>query len=76
MQIANAPCVYAHSQFGTKVMEPKPVLKALPPLFDTKDGKARDKVKELVVRVLCVLRPAFPDCVPECVTGDCDTLCM
>lgn len=28
---------------------PQPVLKALPPLFESKDGKARDKVKELVV---------------------------
>ncbi len=37
-------------------MDPKPVLKALPPLFETKDGKARDKAKELVVSVCCIVK--------------------
>eukprot|EP00798_Chlamydomonas_sp_ICE-L_P001437 gene1437-32811_t len=39
------------SLFGAKVITPQPVLKALPKLFETKDGKARDKVKDLVVEM-------------------------
>lgn len=36
-------------QFGAKVVPHQPILKAVPSLFESKDGKARDKVKELVV---------------------------
>jgi len=39
------------NQFGTKVMMPQPILKALPPLFDSKDAKIRAKVKELVAEL-------------------------
>ncbi len=41
--------------FGAKVVPANTVLKALPPLFESKDAKARDKVKEIVVgcRALC-----------------------
>jgi len=39
------------NQFGTKVVPPQPILKSLPPLFDTKDAKIRDKVKELVAEL-------------------------
>ena len=39
------------NQFGTKVMTPQPILKALPPLFDSKDAKIRAKVKELVAEL-------------------------
>ena len=38
-------------QFGTKVMTPQPILKSLPPLFDSKDAKIRAKVKELVAEL-------------------------
>ncbi len=38
------------SFFGAKVVPPQQVMKALPKLFETKDGKARDKVKDVVVR--------------------------
>lgn len=41
----------AVSLFGTKVMLPQPILKALPPLFDSKDAKIRSKVKELVAEL-------------------------
>lgn len=37
------------SAFGTKTVPPQPVFKALPALFESKDGKAREKVKDLVV---------------------------
>lgn len=37
--------------FGTKVMTPQPILKALPPLFDSKDAKIRAKVKEMVAEL-------------------------
>jgi cytoskeleton-associated protein 5 len=39
------------SVFGTKVVDPKPLFKALPSLFESKDGKAREKVKDLLVRL-------------------------
>ena len=38
------------SAFGTKVVPPQATFKALPALFESKDGKAREKVKDLVVR--------------------------
>ena len=38
------------SSFGTKVVLPQSTFKALPVLFETKDGKAREKVKDLLVR--------------------------
>ena len=38
------------SLFGTKVIVAQPVFKAVPGLFESKDGKARDKVKELLVQ--------------------------
>ena len=38
------------SAFGTKVVPPQATFKALPSLFESKDGKAREKVKDLVVR--------------------------
>ncbi|GAX77872.1 hypothetical protein CEUSTIGMA_g5314.t1 [Chlamydomonas eustigma] len=41
----------AYSLFGTKTIPPQPILKALPALFDSKDGKAREKVKDLVVEL-------------------------
>ena len=37
------------SAFGTKVVPPQATFKALPSLFESKDGKAREKVKDLVV---------------------------
>ena len=42
--------VSVRSFFGAKVVPPQLVMKALPKLFETKDGKARDKVKDVVVR--------------------------
>lgn len=50
--LASVDVVYqCVSQFGTKVMSPQPILKALPPLFDSKDAKIRAKVKELVAEL-------------------------
>ncbi|CAD7700615.1 unnamed protein product [Ostreobium quekettii] len=41
----------AVSTFGTKVVPPQPILKALPPLFESRDAKAREKVKALVAEL-------------------------
>lgn len=41
---------HACSLFGHRVVTPQPIIKALPALFESKDGKAREKVKEIVVR--------------------------
>lgn len=37
------------SLFGTKVIVPQPIIKAIPGVADSKDGKAREKAKELTV---------------------------
>ncbi|GIL58886.1 hypothetical protein Vafri_13702 [Volvox africanus] len=37
--------------FGHRVVPPQPIMKALPSLFDSKDGKAREKVKDIVVEL-------------------------
>lgn len=37
--------------FGVKVVKPQPVLKALSPLFDSKDAKIREFAKQLVVEL-------------------------
>lgn len=37
------------SAFGPKVVPVRPLFGALPALFEVKDGKARDKVKEITV---------------------------
>ncbi|KXZ46795.1 TOG1 protein [Gonium pectorale] len=37
--------------FGHRVVAPQPIIKALPALFESKDGKAREKVKEIVVEL-------------------------
>ncbi|KAG2440105.1 hypothetical protein HXX76_004219 [Chlamydomonas incerta] len=37
--------------FGHRVVTPKPIIVALPALFESKDGKAREKVKEIVVEL-------------------------
>eukprot|EP00198_Chlamydomonas_reinhardtii_P006227 XP_001695563.1 microtubule associated protein [Chlamydomonas reinhardtii] len=37
--------------FGHRVVTPKPIMVALPALFESKDGKAREKVKEIVVEL-------------------------
>ncbi|GLC42611.1 hypothetical protein PLESTB_001118900 [Pleodorina starrii] len=42
---------HALNFFGHRVVAPQPIIKALPALFESKDGKARDKVKELVVEL-------------------------
>ncbi|KAG1659479.1 hypothetical protein FOA52_005506 [Chlamydomonas sp. UWO 241] len=42
---------HVYAAFGTKVLDPKPLFKALPALFETKDGKAREKVKDLLVEL-------------------------
>ncbi|PNH12606.1 Protein MOR1 [Tetrabaena socialis] len=39
------------NHFGHRVVTPNPILKALPALFESKDGKAREKVKEIVVEM-------------------------
>ncbi|KAJ9516595.1 hypothetical protein QJQ45_015220 [Haematococcus lacustris] len=39
------------SLFGVKVIIPQPVIKATPAVADSKDGKAREKAKELVVEL-------------------------
>lgn len=41
--------IYVCSLFGHRVVTPQPIIKALPALFESKDGKAREKVKEIVV---------------------------
>lgn len=46
------------SAFGTKTVPPQPVFKALPALFESKDGKAREKVKDLVVSAPAQSTPA------------------
>lgn len=38
------------SVFGGRVVPGQALLKALPPLFESKDAKARERVKEIVVR--------------------------
>ncbi|GFH15736.1 uncharacterized protein HaLaN_12024, partial [Haematococcus lacustris] len=43
--------VQAISLFGVKVIIPQPVIKATPAVADSKDGKAREKAKELVVEL-------------------------
>eukprot|EP00232_Nephroselmis_pyriformis_P008410 CAMPEP_0182876752 /NCGR_PEP_ID=MMETSP0034_2-20130328/14326_1 /TAXON_ID=156128 /ORGANISM="Nephroselmis pyriformis, Strain CCMP717" /LENGTH=510 /DNA_ID=CAMNT_0025009557 /DNA_START=53 /DNA_END=1581 /DNA_ORIENTATION=- len=37
--------------FGAKVVQPQPILKGIPPLFESKDGKMRDAVKSLTVEM-------------------------
>ena len=44
-------CHRPRSLFGTKVVPPQPILKALPKLVEVKDDKARAKIKELVVEL-------------------------
>ncbi|EFJ44246.1 microtubule organizing protein mora [Volvox carteri f. nagariensis] len=43
--------------FGHRVVAPQPMIKALPALFESKDGKARDKVKDLVMELARWLGP-------------------
>eukprot|EP00959_Pyramimonas_sp_CCMP1952_P148751 3111509-Pyramimonas_sp.AAC.1 len=38
------------SGFGAGVMAAKPILKALPPMFDHKDKNVREKAKDITVR--------------------------
>ena len=44
-------------EFGTKVIQPKPIIAALPATFELKDLKARNKVKDIVVRAACRILP-------------------
>jgi hypothetical protein len=48
------------STFGTKVVLPQATFKALPVLFETKDGKAREKVKDLLVSLPILSVPTCP----------------
>ncbi|KAG1675584.1 hypothetical protein FOA52_014172 [Chlamydomonas sp. UWO 241] len=41
----------AVAAFGTRPLDAKVILKALPQLFDSKDGKAREKVKDILVEL-------------------------
>ncbi|KAG2491479.1 hypothetical protein HYH03_010264 [Edaphochlamys debaryana] len=48
---------HALNLFGHRVVVPQPIIKALPALFEVKDNKARDKVKEIVVELARWLGP-------------------
>lgn len=48
----------AVADFGTKVVDPKPLLKALPAVFAHSNAGVRDKVKELTVELAASLGPA------------------
>lgn len=65
----------AFGAFGPKVLAPQPILKALPPLFDSKDAKAS------VVWCGCgvvwsgdVAQPTLPACLPSCLLVGCSRL--
>lgn len=54
LRAGSYPCLRVSclaSLFGHRVVTPKPIMVALPALFESKDGKAREKVKEIVVRM-------------------------
>jgi len=52
------------SSFGTPTVPVKQLIKELQPLFESKDVKARDKVKEIVVSIST--RSGAAHCSPGC----------
>lgn len=64
-QIVDTESVQACSEFGCKVVPAKPILAALPKLFEAKQEPVRDAVKKLMVRV-------GSSCVASCCSAKAD----
>lgn len=52
-------CVFTFSEFGSKIISLKPIIKVLPKLFESREKAVRDEAKLLAVEIYRWIRDAL-----------------